>query len=73
MAYIIRPVESGDALALADIRRAGYRRVMLWVFRDNTRARGFYEKKGFVCNGRTQPSFGIEEVCYQRELPEDME
>lgn len=58
---------------LADIRRAGYRRVMLWVFRDNVRARGFYEKKGFVCNGRTQPSFGIEEVCYERKLPADAE
>ena len=58
---------------LADIRREGYRRVMLWVFRDNVRARGFYEKKGFVCNGRAQPSFGIEEVCYERKLPADAE
>lgn len=54
---------------LADIRQAGYRKVMLWVFRDNLRARGFYERKGFSFNGKVQSAFGTDEVCYERELP----
>ena len=49
---------------LADIRDAGYSEVVLWVFRDNTRARAFYEAKGFRKTGISKPAFDTEEVLY---------
>ena len=51
-----------------DISDAGYAKVMLWVFEENVRARSFYEKHGFVVNGKETKSFGATEVCYEYEI-----
>lgn len=53
---------------LEDIKKAGYSKVMLWVFTDNDRARRFYEACGFVTYGKVKPCFETEEVCYERNL-----
>ncbi len=44
----------GEALlkeTVAALREQGHERIFLWVLRDNSRARRFYEKHGFVCSG----------------------
>ena len=51
-----------------DIARAGYSKVMLWVFEDNTRARRFYESLGFTANGKTKNDMEAAEVCLERTL-----
>ena len=49
----VRPERWGQGLARAAVRRAhGVRR--LWVLRDNTRARGFYEHLGWSPTGAEQ-------------------
>lgn len=53
---------------LTDIKKAGYSEVVLWVFRDNLRARAFYEAKGFVLKGIAKPAFDTEEVLYSKGL-----
>ncbi len=53
---------------LSDIKKAEYSEVVLWVFRDNVRAKAFYEAKGFEFTGISQPAFGTEEVLYSRKL-----
>lgn len=57
---------------LEDIKAAGYRKVMLWVFTENERARRFYEACGYVTNGKVKPCFGTEEMCYERILMEEI-
>lgn len=51
-----------------DIRQAGYKKVMLWVFADNARARGFYEAQGFAANGIVKPNLEPKEICYEKKL-----
>ncbi len=53
---------------LKDIEGAGFKEVILWVFQDNTRARAFYEKKGFALTDIAQPAFGSEEVLYRKNI-----
>ena len=53
---------------LADISRAGYSKVMLWVFEANTRARRFYEAHGFTTGGKIKPGIEPVEICYEKEL-----
>ena len=53
---------------ISDITQAGYPKVMLWVFEQNTRARKFYEAKGFFPNGKTKPNLVPTEICYERTL-----
>ena len=55
-------------LVLVNIKKSGYSEVVLWVFRDNLRARAFYEAKGFVLNDVTKPAFDIDEVLYSKFL-----
>ena len=55
-------------LVLEDIKKSGYSEVVLWVFRDNLRARAFYEAKGFVLNDVTKAAFDSEEVLYSKVL-----
>lgn len=55
-------------VVLRDAAAAGYEKIMLWVFEENTRARRFYEANGFALNGRTQSGLGAAEVCYERAL-----
>ena len=53
---------------LHDIAAAGYSKVMLWVFEDNSRARLFYEKHGFETKGRVKPNTEPKEICYEKVL-----
>ena len=53
---------------LQDMRSAGYKKAMLWVFEANTRARQFYEAQGFRPNGKTKPGIEPTELCYERDL-----
>ena len=55
-------------VVLEDIKKSGYSEVVLWVFRDNLRARTFYENNGFVLSGVTKPAFDTEEVLYSKFL-----
>lgn len=55
-------------MVLSDIKSSGYSEVVLWVFRDNLRARAFYEAKGFVLNDVTKVAFDSEEVLYSKML-----
>ncbi len=34
-----------------ELHRLGFGKVLLWVLEGNRRARGFYQKNGFVCSG----------------------
>lgn len=54
--------------ALAEMKDAGYREVLLWVFEQNLRARRFYEKHGFRLSGQQQDSFGAKEIQYRKTL-----
>lgn len=51
---------------LSDISESGYSHVMLWVFEENTRARKFYEAKGFTTEGIQKPGVIPMEICYVR-------
>lgn len=53
---------------LKDITKAGYSEVVLWVFRENHRARAFYEAKGFRLTDISKPAFDTEEILYCKEL-----
>ncbi|MBT1090824.1 GNAT family N-acetyltransferase [Streptomyces sp. Tu102] len=65
----------GHALLQESVRRctaAGHPRMLLWVLKDNARARRFYERAGFRADGAEEP-FEVEgvevpEVRYAREL-----
>lgn len=51
-----------------DVKKAGYSKMMLWVFTENNRAIGFYESKGFVASSKTQPAFGSTEIMYIKDF-----
>jgi ribosomal protein S18 acetylase RimI-like enzyme len=56
---------------LARTGAAGYQAIVLWVLRDNQRARRFYERAGFAPDGATNVLTGlggIPEVRYRRPL-----
>lgn len=53
---------------LHDISVAGYTKVMLWVFEENTRARQFYERHGFTTEGKSKPNIEPIEICYEKQL-----
>ncbi len=53
---------------LNEIKKAGFTDVMLWVFKENTRARKFYEKNGFILSQKTKTSFDTVEVMYIKNL-----
>ena len=53
---------------LRDVAAAGYKKIMLWVFEKNTRARHFYETHGFTPNGKTKSDADAIELCYEKEL-----
>lgn len=65
----------GQALLQESVRRctaAGHTRMLLWVLKDNARARRFYERAGFRPDGAEEPfevdGVGVPEVRYAREL-----
>jgi ribosomal protein S18 acetylase RimI-like enzyme len=56
---------------LATMSAAGYLSVMLWVLRDNSRARRFYERAGFAPDGADHALDGlggVTEIRYRRPL-----
>lgn len=53
---------------LNDMREAGYAEAVLWVFRDNLRARAFYEAKGFAPTGIAKTAYGAEELLYSKAI-----
>lgn len=53
---------------LSEITKAGYNQVMLWVFKDNVRARKFYESFGFTTFGKVKKLLEAEEVCYKKSI-----
>jgi GNAT superfamily N-acetyltransferase len=55
---------------LTETRAEGHSRIILWVLRDNRRARRFYERAGFRRKGAEHPSYfaGEPEVRYVRDL-----
>lgn len=55
-------------VVLNDISVTGYSKVMLWVFKDNMRARCFYEAHGFITKGTIKPDSEPIEICYEKYL-----
>ena len=53
---------------LKEIKESGFNKVMLWVFKENNRARKFYEKHGFILSDKTKEFCDSIEVMYFREL-----
>ena len=56
----------GHAMLTEALKQIGDRMVYLWAFKENARARRFYEKHGFHWNGteRVSEFDGALEVCY---------
>ncbi|MFE7901383.1 GNAT family N-acetyltransferase [Streptomyces sp. NPDC057424] len=66
----------GQALlteSLARCTAAGHGRILLWVLKENDRARRFYERAGFRADGAEEPfevdGVAVPEVRYTRALP----
>lgn len=53
---------------MCEAKSAGFQKMMLWVFEENTRARRFYEKHGFTRTGQTKTTYGADEIMYVRDL-----
>ena len=53
---------------ISDMKTAGYSEVVLWVFKDNLRARKFYEAMGFEMTEFSKTTFNAEEVLYQARI-----
>ena len=53
---------------LRDIKNAGFSKVMLWVFKENNRARKFYENHGFVLTEKSKKFSNAIEVMYCKDL-----
>lgn len=64
----------GQAMLKEALKQIGDRPVSLWAFRENTRARRFYEKHGFHWDGaeRISEFDGAPEVRYIRNPPADI-
>ncbi|GGT92574.1 GNAT family N-acetyltransferase [Streptomyces coeruleorubidus] len=67
---------TGQALlaeAVARCAAAGHGRLLLWVLKENGRARRFYERAGFEADGAEEPfevdGVTVPEVRYARTLP----
>ncbi|MET9730910.1 GNAT family N-acetyltransferase [Streptomyces sp. NPDC006458] len=78
-AIYVAPEHYGDgvgrALLAESVRRctaAGHARMLLWVLRENIRARRFYERAGFAADGAEEPFEAggalVPEVRYARDL-----
>jgi GNAT superfamily N-acetyltransferase len=60
--------------ALAEARSLGYHALTLWVLEGNTRARAFYEARGWTADGKRLeitlgPGASGTEVRYRRPVP----
>jgi len=52
---------------IQQVRKKGFQKIILWVIKDNVRARKFYEVNGFVNSGKTCIIEGTmkEDCCYE--------
>jgi len=52
---------------IQQVKKKGYQKVILWVLKDNGKARRFYEANGFVNSGKTCIIEGTEkeDCCYE--------
>lgn len=52
---------------IRQVREKGFQKIILWVIKDNVRARKFYEVHGFVNSGKTCIIEGTvkEDCCYE--------
>jgi GNAT superfamily N-acetyltransferase len=73
----VHPDRQGSGLAgalldrlIAEARRRGYRRIVLWTPMGAAQARRFYEREGFELTGEEDPesSFGLPLTQYGRDL-----
>lgn len=57
---------------VSQVREKGFQKILLWVIKDNVRARKFYEKNGFINSGKTRIIEGTGKVdcCYEYRLTE---
>ena len=53
---------------LKEMKSAGYAEVVLWVFKENSRAIAFYEAFGFLATTHQKEVLGAVELCYSRSL-----
>ena len=54
--------------ALGRLASAAATRVVLWVMRDNARARGFYERHGYTAAGDVYDEVGIPHVAMEKRV-----
>lgn len=53
---------------LDEMRQAGFSEVVLWVFKENVRARCFYEKHDYVLTDMKKQGYGTVELMYSKRL-----
>ena len=53
---------------IADVKAAGYKKMMIWMFEENTRALRLYEKFGFRRNGIKKDPLGAVEMMLEQEF-----
>ena len=53
---------------LNEIYKSGFKKIMLWVFEENIRARRFYEKHGFILTDKTHKFENALEVMYVKTI-----
>ena len=55
-----------------ELRRLGFSRILLWVLEENTRARAFYERNGFLCSDACRDDMiggkELREVMYTKNI-----
>lgn len=59
--------------AFFELKGMGFNKVILWVLKENTQARRFYESMGFISTGKTKTdkydeNVTLHEICYQKKL-----
>ena len=60
-------------LAVEQLRAAGYQDLWLWVLEGNERARGMYERRGWMAQSERRtdwPGSGVNEMGYALRVPE---
>ena len=50
------------------VKEKGFKKIYLWVFKDNSRARRFYEKLGFSMTKKKKMFGNAAEVMYEKVL-----
>ena len=54
--------------AIDELKKLGFKNILLWVLEDNMNARKFYEKNGFVCSEKYLENYisgkNLREIMY---------